>query len=135
MKFESTTATILCNSMERRHPYPLNIRIKESDRRPFILILDSILVYVTLIKWMDLSPYPNLLKAEKIKSALKGITGRFLLSLIWLISYVTNSRKSVYSQVSNGYGVWNIREGVEKISKTNSRRLGIVERAGKKWKL
>ena len=30
---------------------------------------------------MDLSPYSNLLKAEKIKSALKGITGRFLLSL------------------------------------------------------
>ena len=30
---------------------------------------------------MNLSPYPNLRKAEKIKSALKGITGRFLFSL------------------------------------------------------
>ena len=71
MKLASTSATILCNSMESRHPCHTNVSVKGSDRRPFILILDSILVYATLIMRMNLSPYPNLRKAEKIKSTLR----------------------------------------------------------------
>ena len=49
MKLASTLASILYKSMESRHPWKTNIRVKGSDRRPFILILDSILVYATLI--------------------------------------------------------------------------------------
>ena len=71
MKLASTSATILYNSMESRHPWCTNIRIKESGRRPFILILNLILVEATLVMWMNLSPYPNLCKAEKIKSTLR----------------------------------------------------------------
>ena len=55
MKLASTLATILYNSMESRHPWRTNIRIKRSHRRPFILILDSILVYATLLyEWICL---------------------------------------------------------------------------------
>ena len=49
MKLASTSAAILYNSMESRHPWQTNIRVKGSERRQFILILDSILVYATLI--------------------------------------------------------------------------------------
>ena len=44
------------------------IRVKGSDRRPFILILDWMLVNATLIMWMNLAPYPNFCKAGKTKS-------------------------------------------------------------------
>ena len=71
MKLASTSAAILYNSMESRHHLQTHIRGKESDRRPFILILDSIMVYVILIMRMNLSPYPNLCKAEQIKSTLR----------------------------------------------------------------
>ena len=37
----------IVNSMESRHPWWTHIRVKRSARRPFILILDSILVYAT----------------------------------------------------------------------------------------
>ena len=47
MKLASTSTAILYNSMESRHPWQTHIRVKGSDRRPFILILDSILVYAT----------------------------------------------------------------------------------------
>ena len=40
MKLASTSATILHKSMESRHPQRTNIRIKGSDRRPFVLTLD-----------------------------------------------------------------------------------------------
>ena len=66
MRLVSTSDTILYNSMESRHTWRTNISIKGSDSRPFKLILDSMLVYATLIMWMDLSPYSNLCKAEKI---------------------------------------------------------------------
>ena len=49
VKLASTSSKILYNSMESRHPWHTIIRIKGSDRKPFILILDSILVYATLI--------------------------------------------------------------------------------------
>ena len=70
-KLAGTSATILYNSMERRHPWRTNIRVKGSDRRLFILILNSILGYATLIMQKKLSPYPNLGKAEKIKSTVR----------------------------------------------------------------
>ena len=47
MKLASTSTAILYNSMESRHPWQTHTRVKGSDRRPFILILDSILVYAT----------------------------------------------------------------------------------------
>ena len=71
VKLASTSSKILYNSMESRHPWHTNIRIKGSDRKPFILILDSILVCATLIMWMNLSPCPNLHKEEKIKAILR----------------------------------------------------------------
>ena len=87
MKLASTLAKILYNGMESRHPWQTNIRVKGSDRRPFILIFDLMLVYATLIMWMNLPPYPNLCKTEKI-----------FIQFIWLINYDTNSRKSVNSK-------------------------------------
>ena len=57
----STSTAILHNS----------IRVKGSDRSLFILILDSILIYTTWTMWMNLSPYTNICKAEKIKSTLR----------------------------------------------------------------
>ena len=69
MELESTSAAIMYKSIENRHPWQTScIRVKGSDRRPFILILDWILVYTSLTMWMNLSPYPNLCKAEKLKS-------------------------------------------------------------------
>ena len=35
------------NSMNSRHPWQTHIRVKRSDRKPFVLILDLILVYTT----------------------------------------------------------------------------------------
>ena len=69
MKLASTSAAIMYKSIENRHPWQTSrVRVKGSDRRPFILILDWILVYTSLTMWMNLSPYPNLCKAEKLKS-------------------------------------------------------------------
>ena len=45
MKLVSTSIAVMYNSMESRHPWQTRIMVKGSDRRPFILILDSILVY------------------------------------------------------------------------------------------
>ena len=45
MKLASTSATIMY-IMENRHPWQtLHVKLKGTDRRPFILILDWILVY------------------------------------------------------------------------------------------
>ena len=49
IKLVSSSAAILYNSIERRHPWQTNIRVKGSDRRSFVLIFDSVLVYSTLI--------------------------------------------------------------------------------------
>ena len=45
MELASTSVTIMYNSMESRHPWRTSIVVKGSDRKPFILILDSILMY------------------------------------------------------------------------------------------
>ena len=69
MKLANTSAAIMYNSMENRHPWQTSReRVKGSDRRLFILLLDWILVYTSLTMWMDLSPDPYLCKAEKLKS-------------------------------------------------------------------
>ena len=47
MRLASTSVTILYNSVDSRYPWQTHIRVKGSDRRPFILILDSILVQAT----------------------------------------------------------------------------------------
>ena len=69
MKLASNSATIMYKSIENRHPCQTSrLRVKGSDRRPLFLILDWILVYTSLTMWMNLSPYPNLRKAVKLKS-------------------------------------------------------------------
>ena len=61
-------ATIF-NSMENSYPWQNpRVRVKWSDRGPSILILDWMLVYTSSTMWMNLSPYPNLWKGEKLKS-------------------------------------------------------------------
>ena len=45
----STSSALLYNKMESRHPWRTHVRVKGSDRRPFILVLDSILVYATCV--------------------------------------------------------------------------------------
>ena len=69
MKLVITSAAIICNTNESGHPWwtPC-VRVKGSDRRPFILILDWMLDYATLIIQMNFSPYPNFCKTEKTKS-------------------------------------------------------------------
>ena len=58
-------APTIYNSTENRHPWQTPcVRVKGSDRRPFISILDWIMVYASSTMWMNLSPYPNLWKAE-----------------------------------------------------------------------
>ena len=47
MRLANTSAAILYNSIDSRHPWQTHIGVKWSDRRPFILILDSILVCAT----------------------------------------------------------------------------------------
>ena len=66
-----TITSLRYKSMESRHTWWTHIRVKRSDRRSFILILDYILVNAFLNMWMNLSLYPNLCKAEKIKSTLR----------------------------------------------------------------
>ena len=63
IKLASTSTAIMYKSIENRHLWQTSrVRVKGSDRRPFNLIL------VGYWWWMDLSPYPNLRKAEKLKS-------------------------------------------------------------------
>ena len=69
MKLASTSFAVMYNSMENRQPWQTSqVRVKGSDKRPFILILHWILVYASSTMWMNLSPYLNLWKAEKLKS-------------------------------------------------------------------
>ena len=71
IKLASTSAALMYKSIDCRHPWQTScVRVKGSARRPFILILDWILVYTSLTMWKNLSPYPNLYKAEMLKSQL-----------------------------------------------------------------
>ena len=87
MKLAGTSVAIMYNSMESRHHWRTRIMVKGSDRRLFILILDSILMYATLIVRMDLSPYLNLCKAEKIKQ-LQGYYRKIFIQFIWHMSQI-----------------------------------------------
>ena len=62
--------------MASQHPWQFHIRVKRSDRRPFVLILDSILVYVN--EFVSIS---ELTQSRKDKINSNDITERFLLSL------------------------------------------------------
>ena len=64
--------------------------MKESDRRPFILILNWILVYTSLTMWwMDLYPIANLRKAENSKSQSNlRLLQNIFIQFIWIINYV-----------------------------------------------
>ena len=69
MKLTSTSAAIKCNTNESVHPWQTScVWVKGSDRRPFILVLDWMLVYSTLIIQRNFSPDPNFCNTEKIKS-------------------------------------------------------------------
>ena len=47
MRLASTSAAVLYNNLDSWHHWRTHIGVKGSNRRPFILILDSILVYAT----------------------------------------------------------------------------------------
>ena len=67
MKLTSLQFTIMYRSIESGHPWwTPRIRVNGSDRRPFILILHWLLVHATLIMFINLSPYANFCKPEKI---------------------------------------------------------------------
>ena len=56
MKMASTSATVIYK-YECGNPWLTScIRVKKSDSRPFILVLDWMLVYVTSIMWSNLPP-------------------------------------------------------------------------------
>ena len=57
VKMASTSTTVIYNSMRVNTPWQTSyIRVKESDSRPFILVLDCILVYATSVTWTNFSP-------------------------------------------------------------------------------
>ena len=84
---------------------------------------------------MILPPYPNLRKAEKIKSTLKDITGRFLSSLFdsSVMLQAAETVCTVRSLIDSGCGI--LGRGLEKISKTNSRDELWREEGWKKVKI
>ena len=66
MKLASTWPALIYDTDESGHPWRTPcIRVKGSDRRPFILILDWMLVYATSIVRMNFFPYPAFCKTEK----------------------------------------------------------------------
>ena len=81
MKLASTSVAILYNSMESRYPWRTHIRVKGSDSRPFILVLDSILVcnFNYMNEFVSTS---ELMQSRKDRINSKDITERFLLSLL-----------------------------------------------------
>ena len=101
MKLASNSATIMYKSIENRHPCQTSrVRVKGSDRRPLFLILDWILVYTSLTMWMNLSPYPNLRKAVKLKSqsTLRILQKDFYsvyLTYQWCIQQIVERCKSI----------------------------------------
>ena len=84
---------------------------------------------------MNLSPYPNLRKAEKIKSTVKAITRRLLFSLFdWSVMLQILERVCALMSLIDG-GCEILGRGLEIISKSNSLGVGVVDRVGKKWKI
>ena len=72
MKLAITSAALIYNTNESGHPWRTPyIRVRWSDRGPFISILDWMFMYATLIMRMNFSPYPNFCKSKKIPKALR----------------------------------------------------------------
>ena len=96
VKLTRTSAAIMYKSRENRHPWQTSrVRVKESDRRPFKLILDWILVSTSLTMSMNLSPYPNLCKVEKLKSqSILRILQKYFYS-VYLTHQLCNKQKKV----------------------------------------
>ena len=70
------------NSIDNGHPYQTPcIRVKGSDRRSFVLILDWMLVNATLIIRMNLSRHLSQTFAKQKRKNLKQLYQRFLFSL------------------------------------------------------
>ena len=70
------------NSTDNGHPYQTPcIRVKGSDRRSFVLILDWMLVNATLIIRMSLSRNLSRTFAKQKRKNLKQLYQRFLFSL------------------------------------------------------
>ena len=66
IKRTSTSAAVMYDSIENKHPCQNPpVRVNRSNRRLFTLILDWILVYAFSTIYLT---YPNLRKAEKLKS-------------------------------------------------------------------
>ena len=80
MKFSSTSAILTYNSIESWHSCRTSsIRAKGSNKRPFLLLLDFILVNTTSILWMNRLQRRTFAK-QKIKNC-SQIYQRFLFSL------------------------------------------------------
>ena len=80
---------------------------------------------------MNLPPYPNLRKAERIKSTLRILQEDFYsvyLTHQWL--QIAEKVCTLRSLIDRRCGI--LVRGLEKISKTNRWGVGIVERVGKK---
>ena len=73
MKIASTLTTIMYNNIESGQPWwnPW-MRVKDSDRRPFILILDLILVEATWNHVNEFIPVTELTKENEITDKLKS---------------------------------------------------------------
>ena len=83
LKSTRTLAAIMYTSIESRHTWQTpRIRVIGSNRRPFILILDWMLVNATFIIWMNLSPYLNFCKAEKTISFTTGYDSSILSRIV-----------------------------------------------------
>ena len=50
MRLAGTSVAVLHNNLDSRHHWRTHTGVKGSNRRPFVLILDSILVYEELKK-------------------------------------------------------------------------------------
>ena len=78
MKLAITSIAIIYNSIERRHPWRTRVMVKGSDRKPFILILDSILVYHVNFNYAnEFVSISKLMQSRKDKVNSKDITERF----------------------------------------------------------
>ena len=81
MKLASTSATILYNSMESRHPWRTNTRIKGSDRRSFVFIFRFDIGAYNFNRVNEFVFISKLTQSRKDKINSKDITERFLFSL------------------------------------------------------
>ena len=101
MKLANTSAAIIYNTDESGHPWRTPcIRVKRSDRRPFILILDWMLVYATLIVQIIFFHIQTFAKQKRqnpdqLYQGLWGYYREVLIQFTWNINYITDNRKCV----------------------------------------